>query len=238
MARNVAGAGRHYVSARLVRETGVTMQALRACNWLYVRRKLIASGELDDNWLPTYWSQEWTAQVLAVLAVVDPRRGPPAPGHPAVGGPPRGAEGAPRGPAARPSAGVERKDARARERVVLRKQAEVLETIGAGDLDAAAVLLAADAEVVTPNGSHTGSEFLALPRDWPGLDNLDISIRERVFTEEEGVVVSRATRVFSWKGVRRGRLRAGFLAVCSRSATCVYVASGAFVASHSMPSSR
>ena len=35
---------RHYVSARLVRETGVTMRALRACNWLYVRRKLIAAG--------------------------------------------------------------------------------------------------------------------------------------------------------------------------------------------------
>jgi hypothetical protein len=38
MARNVAGVGRHYVSARLVRDTGVTMRALRACNWLYVRR--------------------------------------------------------------------------------------------------------------------------------------------------------------------------------------------------------
>jgi len=35
-----------------------------------------ASGELDDDWLPTHWSPEWTAQVLAVLAVVDPRRGP------------------------------------------------------------------------------------------------------------------------------------------------------------------
>ena len=76
MARNVAGVGRHYVSAQLVRETGVTMRALRACNWLYVRRKLIASGELDDDWLPGYWTTEWTAQVLAVLAVVDPRRGP------------------------------------------------------------------------------------------------------------------------------------------------------------------
>jgi hypothetical protein len=76
MARNVAGVGRHYVSARLVRETGVTMRALRACNWLYVRRKLIALGELDDDWLPTHWSPEWTAQVLAVLAIVAPRRGP------------------------------------------------------------------------------------------------------------------------------------------------------------------
>jgi hypothetical protein len=76
MARNVAGAGRHYVSARLVRETGVTMRALRACNWLYVRRKLIAAGELDEGWIPGHWTREWTAQVLAVLAVVDPRRGP------------------------------------------------------------------------------------------------------------------------------------------------------------------
>jgi hypothetical protein len=76
MARNVAGIGRHYVSARLVRETGVTMRALRACNWLYVRRKLIAAGDLDDQWIPTHWTPEWTAQVLAVQAVVDPRRGP------------------------------------------------------------------------------------------------------------------------------------------------------------------
>jgi hypothetical protein len=76
MARNVAGVGRHYVSARLVRETGVTMRALRACNWLYVRRKLIASGELDDEWIPGYWTSEWKSQVLAVLAVIDPARGP------------------------------------------------------------------------------------------------------------------------------------------------------------------
>jgi hypothetical protein len=76
MARNVAGVGRHYVSQRLVSETGVTMRALRACNWLYVRRKLIAVGELADEWIPGHWTPEWTAQVLAVLAVVDPRRGP------------------------------------------------------------------------------------------------------------------------------------------------------------------
>jgi hypothetical protein len=76
MAHNVAGAGRHYVSARLVKRTGVTMRALRSCNWLYVRRKLIAAGELDDHWIPSHWTPEWTTQVLAVLAVVDPRRGP------------------------------------------------------------------------------------------------------------------------------------------------------------------
>jgi hypothetical protein len=79
MASNVAGIGRHYVSARLVRETGVTMRALRACNWLYVRRKLIDAGELADEWIPGHWTAEWRAQVLAVLAVVDPRRGPRCP---------------------------------------------------------------------------------------------------------------------------------------------------------------
>jgi hypothetical protein len=76
MARNVAGVGRHYVSARLVKKTGVTMRALRSCNWLYVRRKLIEARELDDQWIPCHWTPEWTAQVLTVLAVVDPRRGP------------------------------------------------------------------------------------------------------------------------------------------------------------------
>jgi hypothetical protein len=49
MARSVAGVGRHYTAARLVKKTGVTMQALRACNWRYMRRKLIASGELGDE---------------------------------------------------------------------------------------------------------------------------------------------------------------------------------------------
>jgi hypothetical protein len=76
MARNVAGVGRHYVSQRLVAETRVTMRPLRACNWLYVRRKLIARGELDDEWLPSYWSTDWTAQLLAVLASVEGPRGP------------------------------------------------------------------------------------------------------------------------------------------------------------------
>lgn len=70
MARNVAVSGRHYVSAQLVRQTGVTMPALRACNWLYVPQKLIAAGELDDEWIPAHRAPEWTAQVLAVLALV------------------------------------------------------------------------------------------------------------------------------------------------------------------------
>jgi hypothetical protein len=76
MAKNVAGVGRHYVSVRLTRETGVTMRALRACNWLYVRRKLIAAGELDDQLIPTHWSSDWTDHVLAVMARIEARRGP------------------------------------------------------------------------------------------------------------------------------------------------------------------
>jgi hypothetical protein len=77
MAGNVAGVGRHYVSSRLTRETGVTMGALRACNWLYVRRKLIDSGELQDEWVPFHWNEERRAEVLAVWdAVVAPRGSP------------------------------------------------------------------------------------------------------------------------------------------------------------------
>jgi hypothetical protein len=76
MAVNVAGIGRHYVSARLVAETGVTMRALRACNWLHVRRKLIADGELLDEWVPTYWTDEWRDRVLTVWELVSARAGP------------------------------------------------------------------------------------------------------------------------------------------------------------------
>jgi hypothetical protein len=65
-----------FTEGALVRETGVTMRALRACNWLYVGRELIDAGELDDAWIPWHWTPEWTAQVLGVLAAVDPRRGP------------------------------------------------------------------------------------------------------------------------------------------------------------------
>jgi len=68
----VAGAGRHYVSTRLTRETGVTMRALRSCNWLYVRRKLIDQGELLDSWIPTHWSPEQSASTLRVWAVLNP----------------------------------------------------------------------------------------------------------------------------------------------------------------------
>lgn len=66
MALNSAGPGRHYVSARITRATGITMKKLRACNWLHVRTQLIASGELDDSWLPSHWTEEWTSEVLRV----------------------------------------------------------------------------------------------------------------------------------------------------------------------------
>jgi hypothetical protein len=69
MAQNVAGLGRHYVSTRLTRQTGVTMRALRSVNWLYVRRRMVAKGELTEV-IPSYWTPEWTARVLEVEALV------------------------------------------------------------------------------------------------------------------------------------------------------------------------
>lgn len=90
MASNVtvAGRSRHYVSSRLTRETGVTMRALRSCNWLYMRRKLIDSGELEDSWVPTHWTPEYSETVLRVWALIS------------ANGPPReGADVTPRDPA-------------------------------------------------------------------------------------------------------------------------------------------
>jgi hypothetical protein len=75
MGRNAAGPGRHYVSSRLTRETGVTMKALRACNWLYVRRKMIDAGELSDAWVPSHWSDAWRDEVLRVWEAVQPAVG-------------------------------------------------------------------------------------------------------------------------------------------------------------------
>lgn len=75
-ATNAAGPGRHYVSSRLTRETGVTMRALRACNWLHVRHRMIEAGELDDALVPSHWSTEWAAEVLRVYAVVTSSSGP------------------------------------------------------------------------------------------------------------------------------------------------------------------
>lgn len=77
MARNAAGyvagnPGRHYVSAKLTEATGATMRALRGVNLLHVRRKLVALGELDET-VPGWWSDEWKAQVLGLLELVQPR---------------------------------------------------------------------------------------------------------------------------------------------------------------------
>jgi hypothetical protein len=52
------------------------MRALRACNWLHVRRLLIERGELADDVVPSYWTPEWAAEVLRVEAVVTSRSGP------------------------------------------------------------------------------------------------------------------------------------------------------------------
>jgi hypothetical protein len=76
MSSNLGGLGRHYVSSRLTRETRITMRALRACNWLHVRRVLIDRGELEDGFVPTYWNAEWAAEVLRVYAVVTAASGP------------------------------------------------------------------------------------------------------------------------------------------------------------------
>jgi len=75
MSQNSAGLGRHYVSSRLTRETGVTMRALRSVNWLYVRRRMVKAGELSEV-IPSYWTPEWTARVLEVEALVTAGRAP------------------------------------------------------------------------------------------------------------------------------------------------------------------
>lgn len=75
MGRNAAGQARHYVSSRLTGATGVTMKALRACNYLYVRRKLIDEGELVDAWVPTHWDDAWRDEVLRVWLAVQPAVG-------------------------------------------------------------------------------------------------------------------------------------------------------------------
>jgi len=75
MAANVAGLGRHYVSSRLTRETGITMRALRSVNWLYVRRRMVAAGELSEV-MPSHWTPEWSAHVLAVESLVKAAQAP------------------------------------------------------------------------------------------------------------------------------------------------------------------
>ncbi len=73
MSGNVAGRGRHYVSSRLTSETGLTMRLLRSVNWLWVRQRLIAAGELDDHWIPSYWSDDQRESVLRAWALVSAR---------------------------------------------------------------------------------------------------------------------------------------------------------------------
>jgi hypothetical protein len=73
------------------------------------------------------------------------------------------------------------------------------DAMAARDYKRAGALLAPDAEIITPDGAVSGSDFLESMRNWSGLDNLDISVRDRVLSEEDGLVVSRAIRVFSWK---------------------------------------
>jgi hypothetical protein len=80
-ARNAAGyqagqATRHYVATRLTKKSGVTMRALRSLNYLYVRRMLVATGELEDSVIPGYWKPEWIADVLRVEALVRAAAGP------------------------------------------------------------------------------------------------------------------------------------------------------------------
>ncbi len=82
LARNAAGyvagqGGGHYVSRELTRRTGVTMRALRACNWLYVRRKMIQAGELEQaSWVPHHWAPEWRDHVLGVWALLGAPQAP------------------------------------------------------------------------------------------------------------------------------------------------------------------
>lgn len=66
LAWNALGSPRHYVSSRITRATGITMKALRGCNYLYVRQQL---GE--SPLVPSWWSEDRQAEVLRVWAVVN-----------------------------------------------------------------------------------------------------------------------------------------------------------------------
>lgn len=71
MASNAYGASTwHYVSTKLTRETGATMRVLRSLNYVYVRRRLIAAGELQDGVYPGWWSDEWRELVQRVECLV------------------------------------------------------------------------------------------------------------------------------------------------------------------------
>jgi hypothetical protein len=78
LARNAAGylsdnaweGGRHYVSSRITRSSGVTMKALRSCNYMFVRQRL------GEPMVPPWWNEERTASVLRVWALIETSRGP------------------------------------------------------------------------------------------------------------------------------------------------------------------
>jgi hypothetical protein len=68
LADNAGDGARHYVSSRLTRESGVTMAALRGCNFIYVRQKL------GEPMVPPWWNEDRAAAVLRVWALIELRR--------------------------------------------------------------------------------------------------------------------------------------------------------------------
>lgn len=70
LAANGVGS-RAYVSSRLTQATGVTMRALRGCNWLYVRR-----SEGLTPWIPSWWSEDHAGRVLRVWCLLEAAHAP------------------------------------------------------------------------------------------------------------------------------------------------------------------
>jgi hypothetical protein len=78
MASNAYGAKTwHYVSAELTKATGVTMGALKSLNYVYVRRRLIAAGELLDTPFPGWWAEERCELVRRLESMVSASHAPP-----------------------------------------------------------------------------------------------------------------------------------------------------------------
>lgn len=71
LAWNALGSPRHYFSRRITTQTGITMRALRGCNYLYVREKL---GETPL--IPSWWKEDRIAEVLRVWPLVNGARAP------------------------------------------------------------------------------------------------------------------------------------------------------------------
>jgi ketosteroid isomerase-like protein len=75
-----------------------------------------------------------------------------------------------------------------------------LEAMSVRDFETAELLLARDAEVVVAGEpAISGADFILGVRGFEGLDHLDVTVADRVITEEDGVIVSRSTRVFRWR---------------------------------------